>query len=163
MFRKEIHLPWQQRAGRGTSDAGEGWSIVDVNVVGQELNASLPSARTSRVSKSIALKETQQSQVWGSPTRTGKASRRLELCLLQLEWLQVLLPESPLRPLLYIPLPVSLRLVIICLFVSVRSAGTKKSSRSYIDRSVGHITSLHEVGRLEVARRPYWMHCRSLF
>lgn len=84
MFRKEVHLPWQQRAGSGTRDAGEGWSVVDVNVVGQELSASLPSARTSGVSKSIGLKATQHSQVWRSPTRTGKALRRLELCLLQL-------------------------------------------------------------------------------
>lgn len=85
MFRKEVHLPWQQRAGRGTSGAGEGWSIVDVNVVGQELSVSLPSARASGVSKSPGLKATHQSQVWGSPARTGKASRRLKLCLLQLE------------------------------------------------------------------------------
>lgn len=84
MFRKEVHLPWQQRAGSGTSDAGESWSIVDVNVVGQELSVSLPGARTSGVSKSIGLKAIQHSQVWGSPARTGKASRRLQLFLLLL-------------------------------------------------------------------------------
>lgn len=111
--------------------AGALWGL-DINVVGQELSASLPSARASGVSKSIGLKATQQSQVWGSTTRTGKASRRLELCLLQLEWSQVLLPKSPLQPLLFLPLLLSLCLVIICLFVSVRSSG-KKDSRSYID------------------------------
>lgn len=83
MFRKEVYLSWHQRTGSGTSDAGEGWSTVDVNVVGQELSASLLSARTSGVSKSIGLKATQHSQVWASPARTRKASRRLELCLLQ--------------------------------------------------------------------------------
>lgn len=46
IFRKEIHLPWQQRAGSGASDAGKGWNIVDINVGWQELSASWPSART---------------------------------------------------------------------------------------------------------------------
>lgn len=63
MFRKEIHLPWQQRAGSGTSDAGEGWNIVDVNVEWQEESASLPSARTRGVSKAIGLKAGQHSQM----------------------------------------------------------------------------------------------------
>lgn len=77
-------MPWQQRAGSGTSDAGEGWSIVNVNVVGQELSASLPPARTSSISEFIGLRATQPSQVRRSPARTGKALRRLESCLLQL-------------------------------------------------------------------------------
>lgn len=63
MFRKKIHSPWQQRAGSGTSDAGEGWNIMDVNVRWQELSASLPSARSSGVSKARGLKESQHSQV----------------------------------------------------------------------------------------------------
>lgn len=53
MLRKDIHLPWQWRAGSDTSDAGEGWNIMDVNVRWQEPSASLPLARTSAASKAI--------------------------------------------------------------------------------------------------------------
>lgn len=129
MFRREIHSPWQQRAGSGTSGAGEGWNIVDVNFGWQELSASLPSARTSSVSKAIGLKESQCSQVWGSPTRTGEASRRLELCLLQYNdcrfcFLKVLCGVSCSSPAVlascnYLP-------------VAVRSTGTQETRRSYI-------------------------------
>lgn len=78
MLRKEIRSLWQQRAGSGTGDAGEHWNIVDVNVGWQELDASLPSARASSISKTVGLKHSQQSRMQGSPTRTGEASRRVK-------------------------------------------------------------------------------------
>lgn len=78
MLRKEICSLWKQRAGSGTGDAAGRWNIVDINVGWQELDASLPSARASSISKAVGLKHSQQSQMQGSPTRTGEASRRVE-------------------------------------------------------------------------------------
>jgi len=63
MFGKELHSLWQQRAGSGSSDAGESWNTVDVNITWQEPSASLPSARTSCVSKATGLKASQHSQM----------------------------------------------------------------------------------------------------
>lgn len=67
--------------GHGPRDASDDWNIVNVNVRWQELSACLLSARASGISKAIGLRASQHSQMWGSPSRTGEASRRLEFFL----------------------------------------------------------------------------------
>lgn len=61
MFRKETHLPWQQRAGSGTSDAGEGWNIVDVNVGWQDPSITCPQQEQAVFQKLQASKPAQPS------------------------------------------------------------------------------------------------------